>query len=181
MQVAAVIHFIRRRPDGWWLWIILFQGPIGALVYLCVEAIPDAGLLRGTFQAFPRRQNIARLETAIRDNPSAANSIWWWTSPITAKSSGSMALYYEEQIHDGDRIANLPLPAEKGQQFRWVAARHPPLPNSARDERNGDNIRDHRKPPPTEDMAAHPFQAPHLRAAIDSRGRGHRGGPSADY
>jgi len=73
LQIAAIIHFIRRRPDGWWLWVILFLGPIGALVYLCAEAIPDAGLLRGTFQVFPRRQRIARLEMAIRDNPSAAN------------------------------------------------------------------------------------------------------------
>lgn len=73
LQVAAIVHFIRRRPDNWWLWVILFLGPPGALVYLCAEAIPDAGLLRGTFQAFPRRQQIARLEAAIRDNPSAAN------------------------------------------------------------------------------------------------------------
>lgn len=73
LQVAAIIHFIRRQPDRWWLWVILFMGPPGALIYIFVEVIPDAGLLRGTFQAFPRRQQIARLETAIRDNPSAAN------------------------------------------------------------------------------------------------------------
>jgi hypothetical protein len=73
LQAAAIIHFIRRRPDTWWLWVILFLGPVGALVYICAEAIPDAGLLRGTFQAFPRRQQIGRLEAAIRDNPSAAN------------------------------------------------------------------------------------------------------------
>jgi len=73
LQAAAIIHFIRRQPDRWWLWVILFMGPPGALIYIFVEVIPDAGLLRGTFQAFPRRQQIARLETAIRDNPSAAN------------------------------------------------------------------------------------------------------------
>jgi len=72
-QVAAIVHFIRRRPDGWWLWVILFLGPVGAIVYLCAEAIPDAGLLRGTFQVFPRRKRIGQLEIAIRDNPSAAN------------------------------------------------------------------------------------------------------------
>lgn len=73
LQIAAIVHFIRRRPDNWWLWVILFLGPPGALIYLCAEAIPDMGLLRGAFQVFPRRQRIARLETAIRDNPSAAN------------------------------------------------------------------------------------------------------------
>lgn len=72
-QVVAIIHFIRRRPDGWWLWVILFLGPLGAIVYLCAEAIPDAGLLRGSFQVFPRRKRIGQLDMAIQDNPSAAN------------------------------------------------------------------------------------------------------------
>ena len=72
-QVAAIIHFIRRRPDTWWLYIILFLGPLGAIVYLCAEAIPDMGLLRGSFQVFPRRKRIGQLQSAIRDNPSAAN------------------------------------------------------------------------------------------------------------
>jgi hypothetical protein len=72
-QGAAVFHFFRRRPDTWWIYVILFLGPIGAIVYLCAEAIPDMGLLRGTFKVFPRRKRIGQLETAIRDNPSAAN------------------------------------------------------------------------------------------------------------
>jgi hypothetical protein len=44
LQAAAIIHFIRRRPDTYWLYIILFLGPIGALVYLFAEVLPDAGL-----------------------------------------------------------------------------------------------------------------------------------------
>jgi hypothetical protein len=35
--------------------------------------IPDAGLLRSSFQVFPRRRRIHELEAAIRDNPSAGN------------------------------------------------------------------------------------------------------------
>ena len=31
----AILHFIRRRPDTYWLWVILLLGPIGAVVYLC--------------------------------------------------------------------------------------------------------------------------------------------------
>jgi hypothetical protein len=73
LQAAAIIHFIRRRPDTYWLWIILFLGPIGALVYLFVEAVPDARLLGHTFKGFSRRSRISRLELAIRDNPSAGN------------------------------------------------------------------------------------------------------------
>ena len=73
LQAAAIVHFIRRRPDTYWLWIILFLGPIGAIVYLFVEAAPDLGLLRGTFKMFPRRRRIHELEAMVRDNPSAGN------------------------------------------------------------------------------------------------------------
>ncbi len=37
LQGLAIIHFIRRRPDTYWLYIILFLGPVGALIYLFVE------------------------------------------------------------------------------------------------------------------------------------------------
>ena len=73
LQGAAIIHFIRRRPDTYWIWIILFLGPIGALVYLFAEALPDLGLLRGSLKVFPRRKRIRELEGLIRANPSAGN------------------------------------------------------------------------------------------------------------
>jgi hypothetical protein len=73
LQAAAIVHFIRRRPDMFWIYIILFLGPIGALIYLCVEALPDIGLARQSFKVFPRRKRIHQLEIAIRDNPSAGN------------------------------------------------------------------------------------------------------------
>lgn len=73
LQALAIVHFVRRRPDGYWLWIILIGGGLGALAYFVAEVIPDAGLLRGTFQAFPRRKRITELRTAILDNPSIAN------------------------------------------------------------------------------------------------------------
>jgi hypothetical protein len=73
LQAAAIIHFIRRRPDTYWIWIILFLGPVGALVYLFAEALPDLGLLRGSLKVFPRRKRIRELEGLIRANPSAGN------------------------------------------------------------------------------------------------------------
>jgi hypothetical protein len=73
LQALAIFHFIRRRPDTYWLWIIIFFGPLGALIYIAVEVIPDAGLLRQSFQVFPRRKRIRDLESAILDNPSAGN------------------------------------------------------------------------------------------------------------
>jgi hypothetical protein len=72
LRVVAIIHFIRRRPDFFWLWIILIHW-LGALVYIVVEVIPDAGLMRQSFKAFPRRKRIHELESAILDNPSAGN------------------------------------------------------------------------------------------------------------
>ncbi len=73
LQALAIIHFIRRRPDTYWLFIIIFLGGVGALVYLVVEAAPDLGMLRQSFKMFPRRKRIRELESAILDNPSAGN------------------------------------------------------------------------------------------------------------
>jgi hypothetical protein len=73
LQLLAVVHFVRRRPDTYWLWIILMFGGLGALAYIAIEVIPDAGLLRGAFQVFPRRKRIKALEAAILDNPSIGN------------------------------------------------------------------------------------------------------------
>jgi hypothetical protein len=73
LQAVAIVHFIRRRPDTYWIFVILFLGWVGALVYIVAEVVPDAGLLRGSFQMFPRRRRIRELERAILDNPSAGN------------------------------------------------------------------------------------------------------------
>jgi hypothetical protein len=73
LQGLAIVHFIRRRPDTYWIFIILFLGPVGALIYIFAEALPDLGLLRQSFKTFPRRKRIAQLELEIRDNPSSGN------------------------------------------------------------------------------------------------------------
>jgi hypothetical protein len=73
LQAIAILHFVRRRPETYWLWIILVGGGLGALVYIVVEVVPDAGLLRGAFDAMGRRRRIRDLEAAILDNPSVGN------------------------------------------------------------------------------------------------------------
>lgn len=73
LQAVAIVHFIRRRPDWFWLFIIIFLGGWGALIYIAVEMVPDAGLLRQSFKVFPRRRRIHELESAVLDNPSAGN------------------------------------------------------------------------------------------------------------
>ena len=73
VQGIALLHFVKRRPEGYWLWIIIFGGVLGAGVYVFAEMIPDLGLLRGTVQGFGRRSRIRELENQILDNPSAGN------------------------------------------------------------------------------------------------------------
>jgi hypothetical protein len=73
LQVLALVHFIRRRPGIYWIYIILFLGPVGALIYLFMEALPDIGLVGDSFKGFPRRKRIQQLNMMVRDNPSAGN------------------------------------------------------------------------------------------------------------
>jgi hypothetical protein len=73
VQIIALVHFVRRRPEGYWFYVILFGGIVGAAAYLIVEAIPDLGLLRAVFQGWGRRNRIKILETQILDNPSPGN------------------------------------------------------------------------------------------------------------
>ena len=49
-QAIAILHFIRRRPDTYWLWIIIFGSGLGAFIYLCVEMLPDIGMVGRSFQ-----------------------------------------------------------------------------------------------------------------------------------
>lgn len=73
LQAVAILHFIRRRPETYWLWVILLGGGLGALIYIGVEVVPDLGLVRGAFHYFPRRKRIKELEAMVLDNPSAGN------------------------------------------------------------------------------------------------------------
>lgn len=73
LQALAIVHFIRRRPDTIWLWVIIFLGPLGAAVYIAMEVVPDLGLLRQSFEGVGRRRRIAHLEALVRDNPAPGN------------------------------------------------------------------------------------------------------------
>ena len=73
LQAFAIIHFIRRRPDTFWLYVIIFLGGLGALVYIAVEMVPDLGLLRQMFDALGRRKRIKLLEALVLENPASGN------------------------------------------------------------------------------------------------------------
>jgi hypothetical protein len=65
LQGFAIIHFICRRPNIYWIYIVLFLGPLGALIYIFVEAVPDIGLLRQSFKVFPVASALANLKRSF--------------------------------------------------------------------------------------------------------------------
>jgi hypothetical protein len=73
LQAIALIHFARRRPEGFWLFVIIFLGGLGAAVYIAVEVVPDLGLLRGVLDRFSRRRRISALEAVARENSAVGN------------------------------------------------------------------------------------------------------------
>jgi hypothetical protein len=98
LQAVAIIHFIRRRPDTFWLFVILIGGWLGALVYIALEVIPDAGLLRQSFKVFPRRSRIRELELAILDNPSAGNYEELADLYLEEANNARARQYYDQSI-----------------------------------------------------------------------------------
>lgn len=73
LQVIALVHFFRRRPDTYWVFVILFLGWIGALIYIVAEVIPDFQILNQSFKGISRGKRIRNLQLIIRDNPAAGN------------------------------------------------------------------------------------------------------------
>jgi len=74
LQGIAIIHFIRRRPDTYWIFVILFLGPLGALIYLFVEAAPDLTFLsQQSARGFSRRKRIHELEALVQVNTAVGN------------------------------------------------------------------------------------------------------------
>ena len=74
LQAFAIIHFIRRRPDTFWLWIILIGGWLGALVYIAVEGHSRCRPVAPVVQGLSRAASVsANWKPAILDNPSAGN------------------------------------------------------------------------------------------------------------
>ena len=73
LQILALVHAIRRRPEYYWYLIIFMGGMLGAVAYILIEVLPDAGLARNAFAGLGRKSRIRAVETTILDNPSAAN------------------------------------------------------------------------------------------------------------
>lgn len=73
LQIVALVHAVRRRPETYWYWIIFIGGFLGAAAYIVAEVIPDTRLLGDVFKGFHQRSRIDQLEAIIHDNPSSGN------------------------------------------------------------------------------------------------------------
>jgi hypothetical protein len=73
LQVLALAHFVRRRPDNFWLLVMFLGGPPGALFYLAVEGLPDLSLLRQSLDSYGRKKRIRHLEALVLENPAPGN------------------------------------------------------------------------------------------------------------
>jgi hypothetical protein len=73
LQAIAIVHFIRRRPDTFWLYVIIFLGGLGAAVYIVIEVVPDLGLLRQVLDSAGRKKRIRMLEALVLENPASGN------------------------------------------------------------------------------------------------------------
>ena len=69
-QVLMIVHFFRRRPEGYWFFVILFLGPVGALVYFVIEVAPDLRIKPPAIARFERRRRRQWLEHMAAESPS---------------------------------------------------------------------------------------------------------------
>ncbi len=72
LVALALVHFFRRQPSFYWLYLIFFLGPLGALIYLAIEWLPEL-FDPGAFRFIDRGRRLREVEANIRQNPSAGN------------------------------------------------------------------------------------------------------------
>jgi hypothetical protein len=72
LMALALVHFVRRQPSFYWMYLILFLGPLGAVIYLAIEWLPEL-FDPGAFHFIERGRRVREVEASIRENPSAGN------------------------------------------------------------------------------------------------------------
>jgi hypothetical protein len=68
-QALMLVHFFRRRPEGYWFFVIVFLGPLGSLIYFMVEVIPDLRIKPPAIARFERQRRRRWLEGMAGDLP----------------------------------------------------------------------------------------------------------------
>jgi hypothetical protein len=67
--IVAVVDYFRRRPDWYWLFIIFFFGPLGAVVYLVVVVLPKSGFEESVAMSLGDRRRKRELEHRVKTDP----------------------------------------------------------------------------------------------------------------
>jgi hypothetical protein len=73
LEIVAIVHYFKTRPQMYWFYVIVFMGPLGAAIYLGVNAMPDFIVSFQAFRGVPRQRRMTELEAKVEENPSAAN------------------------------------------------------------------------------------------------------------
>src|SRR5579885_1919402 len=69
-QALMLVHYFRRRPEGYWFFVILFLGPLGALIYFVLEVVPDIRVKPPAIRKLERRRRRQWLEQMAGESPS---------------------------------------------------------------------------------------------------------------
>src|ERR1700687_3054431 len=72
LMALALVHYSRRQPSFYWIYLILFLGPLGALIYLTIEWLPEL-FDPGAFRFLERNRRIREVEANLPQNPLAGN------------------------------------------------------------------------------------------------------------
>ena len=124
LQAVAIVHFIRRRPDGYWLWIIIFFGGLGALIYIAAEVIPDAGLMRQSLTLALRHTTTRHaFGITIADRPMMTNVLADMAGEVEAATL--MALRVARATDDLDSVEHERLLADP-RRGAWRCPAWPP-------------------------------------------------------
>ncbi len=73
LEVVALVHYFKTRPQMYWFYVIVFMGPLGAAIYLGMNALPDSIATVQAIRGVPRQKRTTELEARVEENPSAAN------------------------------------------------------------------------------------------------------------
>lgn len=108
LQALMIVHFIRNRPEGYWFWVIVFLGPIGAAVYFFVEVLPGLNWKPPVFERWERARRREWLEELVSESPS--QEALCELAGIRAKDGGhdrAIELYGQALRRDPEDIESL--------------------------------------------------------------------------
>ena len=72
-QALMLVHYFRKRPEGYWFFVIIFPGPLGALIYFVLEVVPDLRVKPPWLARIERGRRRQWLEQRVQEAPALEN------------------------------------------------------------------------------------------------------------